>query len=90
MRRWCSTTSGRCCAWTAAIRRSTASSPKLYDLSAHYVWIGERTRQLDGAHIAFAEVIANPIGVKIGPDDDRPSWRSSTSSGSTRTTSRAG
>ncbi|MCB0948277.1 MAG: 3-deoxy-7-phosphoheptulonate synthase class II [Mycobacterium sp.] len=43
------------------------ASPKLYDLSAHYVWIGERTRQLDGAHIAFAEVIANPIGVKIGP-----------------------
>ncbi|MGV0717303.1 3-deoxy-7-phosphoheptulonate synthase class II [Mycolicibacterium sp. XJ662] len=41
--------------------------PKLYDLSAHYVWIGERTRQLEGAHIAFAEVIANPIGVKIGP-----------------------
>src|SRR3954469_1458727 len=40
---------------------------KLYDLSAHYVWIGERTRQLDGAHVAFAEVIANPIGVKIGP-----------------------
>jgi 3-deoxy-7-phosphoheptulonate synthase len=44
-----------------------AGGPKLYDLSAHYVWIGERTRQLDGAHIAFAEVIANPIGVKIGP-----------------------
>jgi 3-deoxy-7-phosphoheptulonate synthase len=43
------------------------ASNKLYDLSAHYVWIGERTRQLDGAHIAFAEVIANPIGVKIGP-----------------------
>ena len=41
--------------------------PRLYDLSAHYVWIGERTRQLDGAHMAFAEVIANPIGVKIGP-----------------------
>src|SRR4029079_1843572 len=41
--------------------------PKPYDLSAHYVWVGERTRQLDGAHIAFAEVIANPIGVKIGP-----------------------
>jgi 3-deoxy-7-phosphoheptulonate synthase len=40
---------------------------KLYDLSAHYLWIGERTRQLDGAHIAFAEVISNPIGVKIGP-----------------------
>jgi 3-deoxy-7-phosphoheptulonate synthase len=41
--------------------------PRLYDLSAHYLWIGERTRQLDGAHVAFAEVIANPIGVKIGP-----------------------
>ena len=41
--------------------------PKLYDLSAHYVWIGERTRQLDGAHVAFAEVIANPVGIKIGP-----------------------
>ena len=40
---------------------------QLYDLSAHTVWIGERTRQLDGAHVAFAEVIANPIGVKIGP-----------------------
>lgn len=43
------------------------ASFKLFDLSAHYLWIGERTRQLDGAHIAFAEVIANPIGVKIGP-----------------------
>ncbi|GGM61547.1 phospho-2-dehydro-3-deoxyheptonate aldolase [Longimycelium tulufanense] len=40
---------------------------KLYDLSAHFVWIGERTRRLDGAHIAFAELLANPIGVKIGP-----------------------
>ena len=44
-----------------------AGQPALYDLSAHYVWVGERTRQLDGAHIAMAEVIANPIGVKIGP-----------------------
>ncbi len=39
----------------------------LYDLSAHFLWIGERTRQLDGAHIALAELLANPIGVKIGP-----------------------
>ena len=31
------------------------------------MWIGERTRQLDGAHIAFAELLANPIGLKIGP-----------------------
>jgi 3-deoxy-7-phosphoheptulonate synthase len=44
-----------------------AQEKVLYDLSAHFLWIGERTRQLDGAHIAFAELINNPIGVKIGP-----------------------
>jgi len=43
------------------------AEPRLYDLSAHFLWIGERTRQLDGAHVAFAELIANPIGLKIGP-----------------------
>jgi len=41
--------------------------PRLYDLSGHFLWIGERTRQLDGAHIAFAELLENPIGLKIGP-----------------------
>jgi 3-deoxy-7-phosphoheptulonate synthase len=46
---------------------TTGEEPRLYDLSAHFLWIGERTRQLDGAHIAFAELLANPIGVKIGP-----------------------
>jgi len=40
---------------------------QLYLLSAHQVWIGERTRQLEGAHVAFAALIANPVGVKIGP-----------------------
>ncbi len=45
----------------------SGESEKLYDLSGHFLWIGERTRQLDGAHIAFAEILANPIGVKIGP-----------------------
>jgi 3-deoxy-7-phosphoheptulonate synthase len=45
----------------------TGGEPRLYDLSGHFLWIGERTRQLDGAHIAFAELLANPIGVKIGP-----------------------
>jgi 3-deoxy-7-phosphoheptulonate synthase len=47
--------------------RRDPENAKLYDLSAHFVWIGERTRQLDGAHIAFAELLANPIGLKIGP-----------------------
>ncbi|WP_372791666.1 class II 3-deoxy-7-phosphoheptulonate synthase [Paraconexibacter sp.] len=40
---------------------------RLYDLSAHQLWIGDRTRQLDGAHVALAALIANPVGVKIGP-----------------------
>ncbi|MER6125401.1 class II 3-deoxy-7-phosphoheptulonate synthase [Streptomyces sp. NPDC001795] len=39
----------------------------LYGLSGHYLWIGERTRALDGAHIALAAQLANPIGLKIGP-----------------------
>jgi 3-deoxy-7-phosphoheptulonate synthase len=38
-----------------------------YDVSAHFLWIGERTRQLNGAHIDFAKKIRNPIGVKLGP-----------------------
>ena len=38
-----------------------------YDVSAHFLWIGERTRQLDGAHVDFASKITNPIGVKLGP-----------------------
>ncbi|NYI90358.1 3-deoxy-7-phosphoheptulonate synthase [Amycolatopsis endophytica] len=46
---------------------ANAANPKLYNLSSHFLWIGERTRQLDGAHIALAELLANPIGVKIGP-----------------------
>jgi 3-deoxy-7-phosphoheptulonate synthase len=52
-----------------ALLRLDASrpEPRLYDLSAHFLWIGERTRQLDGAHIALAELLSNPIGLKIGP-----------------------
>ena len=41
--------------------------PRLYNVGAHFLWVGERTRQLDGAHLAFAELLANPIGLKIGP-----------------------
>jgi len=37
------------------------------DTSAHFVWVGERTRQLDGAHLDFVSRIRNPIGVKVGP-----------------------
>ncbi len=38
-----------------------------YDTSAHLLWIGERTRQLDGAHVEFFRGIKNPIGCKVGP-----------------------
>ena len=38
-----------------------------YDVSAHFLWIGERTRQMDGAHMDFASKIQNPIGIKLGP-----------------------
>lgn len=38
-----------------------------YDCSAHFLWIGERTRDLDGAHVEFLSGVENPIGVKIGP-----------------------
>src|SRR3954464_8283449 len=40
---------------------------RLYLLSAHQLWIGDRPRQLDGAHVALAALVANPVGVKIGP-----------------------
>lgn len=40
---------------------------RLYNLSAHLQWIGERTRQIDGAHVALAGLTANPTGVKLGP-----------------------
>ncbi len=40
---------------------------RAYGLSGHYLWIGERTRQLDGAHVDFMSRIVNPIGVKLSP-----------------------
>ncbi|MCU1396448.1 MAG: phospho-2-dehydro-3-deoxyheptonate aldolase [Ilumatobacteraceae bacterium] len=39
-----------------------------YDCSAHMLWIGERTRELDGAHVEFLRGVGNPIGCKIGPN----------------------
>ncbi|TGJ86410.1 hypothetical protein E0Z10_g2351 [Xylaria hypoxylon] len=38
-----------------------------YNTSAHFLWIGDRTRQIDGAHVEFFRGIANPIGIKVGP-----------------------
>jgi 3-deoxy-7-phosphoheptulonate synthase len=50
-----------------ALIRTDVKSGQPYDLSAHMLWIGERTRVLGGAHVEFARQIRNPVGVKIGP-----------------------
>jgi 3-deoxy-7-phosphoheptulonate synthase len=50
-----------------ALTRIDTLTGKPYDCSAHMVWIGERTRQLDHAHVEFFRGIHNPIGVKVGP-----------------------
>jgi 3-deoxy-7-phosphoheptulonate synthase len=50
-----------------ALTRVDSTSGDWYDVSAHLLWIGERTRQLDGAHVEFAKGIKNPVGLKIGP-----------------------
>jgi len=50
-----------------ALTRIDSISGNPYDVSGHFIWIGERTRQLDGAHVDFASKVRNPIGIKLGP-----------------------
>ncbi|HEX3810162.1 MAG TPA: 3-deoxy-7-phosphoheptulonate synthase class II [Rhizomicrobium sp.] len=50
-----------------AMTRIDSTSGDWYDTSAHMVWIGDRTRQIDGAHVEFCRGIKNPIGLKCGP-----------------------
>ena len=50
-----------------ALTRVDSLTGDWYCTSAHMLWIGDRTRQLDGAHVEFMRGIANPIGIKIGP-----------------------
>jgi 3-deoxy-7-phosphoheptulonate synthase len=50
-----------------ALTRIDSRTGLPYDVSGHFLWIGERTRQLDAAHVHFAAQIRNPIGVKVGP-----------------------
>lgn len=50
-----------------ALTRKDHLTDKWYDCSGHFLWIGERTRQLDHAHMEFFRGINNPVGVKIGP-----------------------
>ena len=53
-----------------AMTRVDSTSDKWYDTSAHMLWIGDRTRQPDGAHVEFCRGVENPIGVKCGPSLD--------------------
>jgi 3-deoxy-7-phosphoheptulonate synthase len=48
-----------------ALTRNDSRSGQIYDCSAHLVWLGERTRQLDSAHVEFLRGIRNPIGIKL-------------------------
>ena len=50
-----------------ALTRRDSLTGDWYDCSAHMLWIGERTRELDGAHVEFLSGVGNPIGCKIGP-----------------------
>ena len=50
--------------------RVDSTSGDVYDTSAHFLWIGNRTRSLDNAHVEFCRGIQNPIGIKCGPSVD--------------------
>jgi 3-deoxy-7-phosphoheptulonate synthase len=53
-----------------ALTRIDSTTGQWYDVSAHMLWVGDRTRQIDGAHIEFVRGIQNPIGLKVGPTTD--------------------
>ncbi|MCW3475921.1 class II 3-deoxy-7-phosphoheptulonate synthase [Limobrevibacterium gyesilva] len=53
-----------------ALTRVDSTSGDWYACSAHFLWIGDRTRQLDGAHVEFLRGVKNPIGMKVGPTSE--------------------
>jgi len=53
--------------WEEALTRQDSLTDDWYDCSAHLLWIGERTRQRDGAHVEFLRGVGNPLGCKLGP-----------------------
>lgn len=54
--------------YESALTRQDSLTGIWYDCSAHMLWIGDRTRQLDGAHVEFLKGVHNPIGMKVGPN----------------------
>ena len=57
--------------YESAFTRVDSTTGDWYDVSSHMVWIGDRTRQLNGAHVEFCKGISNPIGIKVGPTTDK-------------------
>ncbi|KAG6417424.1 hypothetical protein SASPL_119582 [Salvia splendens] len=53
-----------------ALTREDSTSGLYYDCSAHMIWVGERTRQLDGAHVEFLRGVSNPLGIKVSDKMD--------------------
>ncbi|XAR53041.1 3-deoxy-7-phosphoheptulonate synthase [Bertholletia excelsa] len=53
-----------------ALTREDSTTGLYYDCSAHMIWVGERTRQLDGAHVEFLRGVANPLGIKVSDKMD--------------------
>lgn len=54
-------------AYEEALTRPEEEGGRYYNLGAHMLWVGDRTRDLDGAHVEYLRGIANPVGVKVGP-----------------------
>src|SRR5665213_2780879 len=50
-----------------ALTRRDSLTGDWYDCSAHMLWVGDRTRQIDGAHVEFLRGVSNPLGLKVGP-----------------------
>ena len=53
-----------------ALARVDSTTGDWYGCSAHFLWIGDRTRQLDGAHVEFLRGLGNPLGMKVGPTQE--------------------
>jgi 3-deoxy-7-phosphoheptulonate synthase len=54
----------------SAASAAAASQQAWYNLGTHFLWIGDRTRQLDHAHVEYFRGIQNPVGIKCGPTSD--------------------
>jgi 3-deoxy-7-phosphoheptulonate synthase len=53
-----------------ALTRVDSTTGDWYGCSAHFLWIGDRTRQVDGAHVEFLRGVKNPLGMKVGPSQE--------------------